>query len=159
MFVDFHSTVRNFVACMRSCDSLRLHNRFTKTFLALISMEFVVDNILEELMTSPRSRKYFLVISDHFVKLLFTVPLRAVTVEYLSKPFAAHWVGFYGPPCKHLSDTNNSFLHDFLASLLNPEKCECVYINVSPADQYSSQAVQWLCYLGDLPICWPEPPK
>lgn len=59
-----------------------------KNFLVLAPLKFVVSDVLGEPVRTPRRSKYLLVISDHFSKLVRTIPLWMVTADVMTKAFA-----------------------------------------------------------------------
>lgn len=90
MSIVCYETVPSCVTSTRSGFDLYKQKNSVRLYSASTLPEFVSIDILEKLVSVPRTNKYFLVISDGLSKLVRTVPLNATTAKCVAKEFATH---------------------------------------------------------------------
>lgn len=98
MSMDCYATVRACVSCARNRVKLRRNSTEMKLFPATRPFECVAIDILGELIRAKRGKRFLLVITDRFTKLVRTVPLAKISARSVAVAFATHWVFVYGPP-------------------------------------------------------------
>lgn len=96
MAVDTYGVVRQCATCARNRIKLRKHAAALKLFPARAPLEFVVIDILGELVKTPRGNRYLLVMTDRYTKLTKVVPLKQITAPLVAQEFVTHWVYNYG---------------------------------------------------------------
>lgn len=84
-----------------------------KNSLALTSMEFSAGEILGKLVTSPRTNKYLLVMSDRYSKLVLTVQIQSIIAKSVVNAFVTYWVMDYDPPRRLLSNNGKQITSKF----------------------------------------------
>lgn len=69
---------------------LRKYSKRVTLFPARALLQFVAIDILEELVHSPQGHLYLLIITDRFLKLVRTIPLKRITASVVARAFFTH---------------------------------------------------------------------
>lgn len=108
-----YATVHKCVPYTRNRFNLYRHSMPMKFFPALTSLDFVASDTYRQIVTTPRIKKYLLIITDQFSKSFHTYVLKSVTADSMTKAFVTHWVMDYGPPQRLLSNNRKQFTSEF----------------------------------------------
>lgn len=92
MSLDCYALLRECVPCARNQVRLRKHAKQLQLFLAQAPLEYVAIDILGEFIATPRRKRYLLVITDRFSKLVRTVPLASISASEVAKAFVSNWL-------------------------------------------------------------------
>ena len=106
---DAYGTVKNCVTYAKNRVTLRKNSKQKHLFPAKAPLEFVSIDILGDLITTSQGKRFLLVITDRFSKLVRTVPLKRITEAAIALELVRHWVLVYGPPALLLSDNGGKF--------------------------------------------------
>lgn len=76
--------------------------------------EFVSIDIFAQLLQTPLSNNFLLVITNRCSKLARTIPLKNITAALAAKAFVTNWLLAYGPPKWLLSNNGKKFTARFV---------------------------------------------
>ena len=113
---DVAATVRGCRTCAMNRVKLRKHLSRLRLFPATRPLESLAIDILGPFPKTKTGKRFLLVITDCFSKLMQVVALRTITAYTVAVAFCEAWVFKYGVPRTLLSDNGPQFIAKFFHS-------------------------------------------